>query len=310
MSKSTSQHRIRRLASVLCEIGAECLVLVSCLIAQSAFAAQISPAPGRVVLAAGDIADCASVLPQVSVAAATAAMVGSIPGTVLMLGDGAYPDGRLTDYTDCYHPTWGRLKDRTKPSPGNHEYRTGGADGYFTYFGALAGPGRRGYYSFDLGNWHIISLNSNLAGVSKSAQLAWLRDDLTRHRTGCQLAFWHHPRFSSGAHGDNPGVTDIWKILYEFGVEAVLNGHDHNYERFGRRDPAGRVDAPRGIRQFVVGTGGVPLRKFTRAAPVGRVRDASTHGVLKLTLRDGNYSWAFLPVGGGKFRDSGEGTCH
>lgn len=269
-----------------------------------------SPAPSvAVLLAAGDIAQCSSGNDE-----ATAAILDTIPGTVAVLGDNAYDDGSLVEYTDCYGPSWGRHKARTHPSAGNHEYQTAGAAGYWAYWGASAGVAGQGYYSYDLGAWHIVALNSNCAEVScaaGSAQEQWLRADLAAHPNACTLAYWHHPRFSSGAaHGDNPAVGPLWQALYEAGAELVLNGHEHLYERFAPQTPLGVADPAAGIRQFTVGTGGKGLYQVGTLKANSQVVENGTFGVLKLTLAAGGYTWEFVAAAGGAFTDSGTGSCH
>jgi predicted phosphohydrolase len=257
-----------------------------------------------IALVAGDIGDCDTDSDE-----ATAALLDSLPGTVLTVGDHAYPWGAAADFRNCYEPTWGRHKARTRPSPGNHEYDAAGAAAYFAYFGPSAGPTGRGYYSFDLGEWHVVSLNSNVAVEAGSEQGRWLRADLSAHRSQCTLAYWHHPLFSSGDHGNNPRLLDVWRILYEFGVDVVANGHDHDYERFGRQTPGAVADPVRGIREFVVGTGGTALRPFATVQANSRARESAVHGVLKLTLRAQDYDWEFVPVAGESFWDGGQGFC-
>ncbi|MFL6672754.1 MAG: metallophosphoesterase family protein [Massilia sp.] len=274
-----------------------------------------APVPGVTVYAAGDIARCAHPDPRFSGAADTAALVGgelaADPGAaVLTLGDHTYPRGTAAEFANCYGPTWGRFKDRTWPAPGNHEYSTASAAPYFAYFGARAG---RGHYSFELGNWHLVSLDSDLRPREHAAQLAWLRDDLARHPARCTLAYWHHPLYSSGGNGSIAKMRDVWELLYRAGAEIVLSGHDHDYERFAPQDADGRLDAARGIRQFVVGTGGAYPTPFLGMAPNSEVRDASSFGVLRLRLLDGGYEWEFLPVGElppGARADRGSGSCH
>ena len=264
-----------------------------------------------VVVAVGDIADCGSEADE-----ATAELVGGIPGTVLTLGDNAYPDGSAEDFEECYDPAWGRFKDRTRPSPGNHEYHTENAEGYFGYFGKAAGDPDEGYYSYDLGDWHLIALNSNCEEVgcgASSRQVGWLKRDLAANDgKRCTLAYMHHPRFSSGEeHGSTYYVKPLWEALHEAGADVVLSAHEHNYERFAPREPGGRADPEGGIRQFVVGTGGgegtYPIRD-----PIflSEVHDDLTYGVLKLTLRAGGYEWRFVPAEGGAFTDSGSARCH
>lgn len=261
-----------------------------------------------VLVGAGDIATCARQGDE-----ATAGLVAGISGTVIALGDTAYPDGTAAQFRDCYGPSWGRFKARTRPAVGNHEYNTTGAGPYYAYFGSSAGPSGKGYYSYDRGSWHIIVLNSNCSKVAcapGSAQERWLRNDLAAHPGKCTLTYFHHPRFSSGSHGNDTSVTPFWKALYEAGAEVVLNGHAHNYERFAPQRPDGTLDTARGLREFVVGTGGVEHAGFTNVGPNSQARDASTFGVLKLTLHSGSYDWKFVPVPGKTFTDSGSKSCH
>ena len=263
-----------------------------------------------VVVAAGDIAVCYGAGDQ-----ATAELLTQIGGTVLTLGDNAYRYGTPAAFADCYDPSWGRAKDRTKPSPGNHDYYSGGAEGYFGYFGEAAGERGRGYYSYDLGAWHVVSLNSNCEFVggcgAGSAQVRWLEDDLARNRKACTLAYWHHPLFSSGEkHGNTPEVRPLWTTLHAAGAEVVLSGHEHNYERFAPQDPLGKANPARGIRQFVVGTGGRSHYEITDPIANSEVHNDDTYGVLKLTLRPEGYDWRFVPVEGGRFTDSGGARCH
>ena len=260
----------------------------------------------QVLLAAGDIASCSS-----SGDAATATLLGAQAGTVATLGDNAYPDGTAADFANCYDPTWGRYKARTRPSPGNHDYHTSGASGYYNYFGTSAGPSGRGYYSFDLGTWHIVSLNSNVSMSAGSAQEQWLRADLAASTLPCTLAYWHHPRFSSGTtHGNFSAAQPIWQALYDFHADVALAGHEHNYERFAPQTPTGAADPTGGIREFVVGTGGVGHYSGHSAIANSVVFDGSTFGVLKLTLNATSYTWQFIPIAGQSFTDSGSGTCH
>lgn len=232
---------------------------------------------------------------------------------VLTLGDNQYEDGSYDKYLAAYARSWGRVKSVTRPAPGNHEYEDVGAAGYFRYFGRAAGPTGRGYYSFSLGGWHLISLNSNCreaGGCDKrSAQVRWLRRELAAHRTTCTLAYWHHPRFSSGQHGSDRSVAPLWKVLYESRADVVLVGHDHDYERFARLDPAGRVDAKRGVREFVVGTGGRSHHAFESSVIGSEVRDATSFGILALTLKPKSYDWRFVPAVG-SFTDRGSASCH
>jgi 3',5'-cyclic AMP phosphodiesterase CpdA len=272
---------------------------------------------GVTVYAAGDIARCAYPDPAYSGAAETAATVAAglahdPQAVVLALGDLTYPVGAAKEFTGCYAPTWGRFKDRTYPAPGNHEYYTPGAKPYFAWWGARAG---RGYYSFELGTWHIISLDSNLPPAAHAAQLDWLRADLARHPTRCTLAYWHHPLYSSGGHGSIPKMRDAWKLLYDAGAELVLSGHDHDYERFAPQDADGRLDPARGIRQFVVGTGGAYPTPFLLTVAHSEVRDSNRTGVLRLRLYSGGYGWEFvestrLSSFGVAPPDRGSAACH
>jgi hypothetical protein len=264
-----------------------------------------APATGEVVfVGAGDIADCGS-----SGDEATAALLDGIAGTVFTTGDNVYDDGSATQFAQCYEPSWGRHRARTRPSPGNHDYRTSGASAYYAYFGANAGEAGTGYYSFDLGDWHIISLNSNVGMSAGSAQEQWLRADLAATTRTCVLAYWHHPRFSSGDHGSSTAPRPLWQALYEFGADVVLAGHDHHYERFAPQTPDGVRDDARGIRQFVVGTGGKSHYAVTTPIANSEVANDDTYGVLLLRLYAGSYAWQFVPVAGGTFADAGDGSC-
>lgn len=263
-----------------------------------------------VLVGAGDIAKCwFGKISWFSGAEATATLLDGIEGTVFTTGDNVYSDGTTEEFRDCYDPTWGRHKTRMRPSPGNHDYNSPDARPYYRYFGDNAGPPGKGYYSYDLGAWHIVSLNSNVAAEAGSEQERWLRDDLAAHKIRCTLVYWHHPVFSSGRHGNNPHMRDIWRVLYEFGGDVVINGHDHGYERFAPQTPEGMLNTKRGIRQFVVGTGGAPLRDFRSPHTNSEVHNRSTWGVLKLTLHPTSYTWEFIPVAGGTFRDTGHAEC-
>jgi hypothetical protein len=271
----------------------------------------IGPTSDPILVAAGDIADCAT-----AGAIQTAALLDGIAGTVVTLGDNAYAGGSLSSFNSCYKPTWGRHLARTRPSVGNHEYLTGGAAGYFTYFGAVASPrdidcksNCRGYYSYDLGAWHIIVLNSEIPMSAGSVQEQWLRSDLATHPALCTLAYWHTPRFSSGANGNSLVPAAVWRALYEQGVDVVLNGHEHFYERFAPQNPDGAADPQRGIRQFVVGTGGAGLTGFGTVRPSSVVRNSNTWGVLTLALQATSYTWQFVPVAGKTFTDTGSANC-
>jgi hypothetical protein len=242
----------------------------------------------------------------------------------MAIGDNAYEFGSTTDYLSCYDPTWGRHKDRTRPAAGNHEYLTPGAAGYFAYFGATAAP-PGGYYSYDLGAWHVIVLNSTpqwaacqpaptspaegRACVGDVVQRQWLAADLGAHRQRCTLAYFHHPRFSSGMHGSQYEMQQFWDLLYAANVDVVVSGHDHLYERFAPQGPDGHADRRRGIRQITVGTGGAALYPFTSILPNSEVRNNTTPGVLAVQLGARRFQWRYIAVGGA-IVDSGTGSCH
>lgn len=272
--------------------------------------APAGPAPSPVsVVAAGDIATCAT-----NADSQTARLVARIRGTVLALGDNAYNRGTAREYAACYGPTWGRERARTRPVPGNHEYGTARAAGYTGYFGRSARPDGETWYAFDLGAWRVIALDSNCGQVggcgTDSPQGRWLSAELAANPRTCTLAFFHHPRFSSGFHGDQGAVAPFWNLLYAGGADLIVNGHDHDYERFAPQDPNGLADPKSGIREIVVGTGGAALRPFAGRQPNSEVRNATTHGVLRLTLSAGGYAWSFVPVAGATFSDAGQGVCH
>ena len=284
------------------------VLLLGALLAMPATAAQsawAAPNPGATLLAAGDVATCGN-----EGDSQTAAVVAQNPdGTVAALGDLAYRDGTAAQFAECYQPTWGAHKSRTRPVPGNHEYHTANGGPYYDYFGAAAGPRGKGYYSYDIGAWHVVALNSEAKTGPRSTQLRWLRKDLAANNKSCTLAYWHKPRFSGGKYKDSTKYQPFWQALYDADAEVALAGHDHNYQRFRPMTPTGAADARRGIREFVVGTGGrghYALRTDSRRE-AGNDTDL---GVLKLTLRDGGYDWKFLPVAGGSYTDSGSGTCH
>jgi hypothetical protein len=303
-----------------------------------------------VLVGAGDIARCyepedpASITPpEETQAEATARLLDRIPGTVMALGDNAYEFGSTLDYLLCYQPTWGRHRERTRPAAGNHEYLTPGAEGYFMYFGLRAAP-PLGYYSYDLGSWHVVVLNSTpqvyacwppeleegrppdfpnppeppdelnpaagRACAGDVAQQLWLAADLAAHPARCTVAYFHHPRYSSGRHGNHYQMQRIWDILYAHGVDVVVSAHDHVYERFAPQDPDANRDEARGIRQFTVGTGGAELYEFEEIQPNSEARSDDTFGVLALALGGGAYGWRFHPTTDGGFTDSGTDECH
>ncbi|MEO7869725.1 MAG: metallophosphoesterase [Candidatus Limnocylindria bacterium] len=262
--------------------------------------------PGAVVLlAVGDIGSCDGLEDE-----AVADLVARLPGTIALLGDIVYPDGSPADFVDCFDPAWGPLLPRIRPAPGNHEYQTTDASGYFSYFGAVAGTPGEGWYSYDLGAWHVIVLNSNCYAVggcdAGSPQLAWLEADLAASGvadpTACTLAYWHHPRYASGRHGDDDRTARLWNVLAAAGADLVLAAHDHHYERLTPVD---------GVRSFVVGTGGRSLYELTRlAGPHTELRVNDSHGLLMLTLHDASFDWRFVPAPGSTLLDAGTGECH
>jgi len=268
-------------------------------------AAPPAVAADPVLVGAGDISNSGSG------DSATAALLDNIAGTVFTAGDNVYPDGTLSQFNTYYNPTWGRHKSRTRPSPGNHDYHTSGAAGYFNYFGAAAGSPSRGYYSYNLGNWHVVAINSNIARGVGSAQEQWLRSDLAANTRPCTIAYWHHPRFTSGAnHAPNTSMGPIVQALYDFNAEVVVAGHNHQYERFAPMNPSGQLDNTRGIRHFVAGMGGASHYSFGTIRPNSQRRNSDTYGVLKFTLHANSYDWQFVPQAGKSFTDSGTTSCH
>jgi hypothetical protein len=271
--------------------------------------ASSAPVVDPVFVGAGDIADCGTNGDE-----ATAALLDGIAGTVFTAGDNAYPAGTAVDFQKCYDSSWGRHKARTRAAAGNHDWETQGLAGYLAYFGAAGqGPGGTSWYSYDLGTWHIIVLDSDCDKVGCGAdtpQGTWLAGDLAASKATCTLAIFHHPRFSSGEHGNEPVLDAFWRPLYAAGVDVIVNGHDHDYERFAPQDPDGKPDTKRGIREFVVGTGGTTLRGFQTTAANSEVRLSNSWGVLKFTLRDGSYDVEFIAAGN-DFRDRGTAEkCH
>lgn len=233
---------------------------------------------------------------------------------VLPLGDNQYEYGILSTFEQSYDPSWGRVKDISYPVAGNHEYYRDNAKGYYDYFGERAGDRAKGYYSYNLGNWHLIALNSNCSNIGgcdeNSPQMQWLKEDLEAHKNQCTLAYFHHPRFSSGKHGNHAQLDQIWKTLNQAGVEVVLSGHDHHYERFAPQDSEGNLDYGQGMRQFVLGMGGRSHYPVVKIQPNSEVQNSNTYGVLKLTLHSESYSWEFVPEIGETFSDRGSDLCH
>ncbi len=261
-------------------------------------------------MGAGDIADCG-----LKGDSKTADLVAAIDGTVFTAGDNAYPDGTKRQFSDCYGPTWGRFLERTRPAPGNHEHNTRKLAGYLDYFGGAAAPDGKPWYSYDLGTWHVIVLDSSCDHVGgcgqDSEQGRWLADDLAASSATCTMAIWHHPRWSSGEHGSDRDVAPFWTLLYAEGADVVVNGHDHDYERFAPQDPKAHEDSERGIREFVVGTGGATLRPFLPFlhAANSEVRDSLDHGVIRFVLHPSSYDWTFISTANG-VTDQGTGSCH
>lgn len=265
-----------------------------------------SVGPGAtVLLAVGDIGSCDGTDDE-----AVADLAARLPGTIAVLGDLAYPDGSPADFADCFDPAWGPLLPRIRPAPGNHEYQTTDASGYFSYFGVSAGTPGEGWYSYDLGAWHVIVLNSNCDAVGGcglgSPQLAWLEADLAASgaadSAACTLAYWHHPRYASGRHGDDDRTARLWNALAAAGADLVLTAHDHDYERLAPVDE---------VRSFVVGTGGRSLYELTRpTGPHTELRVNDSYGLLMLTLGESAYEWRFVPALGNSRVDAGTGECH
>ncbi len=257
-----------------------------------------------VLIGAGDVADCTSDGRE-----QTARILDTIDGTIFVAGDIAYRRKNIPDpIHDCYDATWGRHKARTRPAPGNHEYDTGNPAQYFAYFGAAAGP-PNGYYSYEIGTWHVIALNTAVAIGRETEQLAWLRRDLEAHVGRCTVAYMHHPRFSSGPHDERERLIPIWEEFQDFGVTLAVAGHDHIYERFMPLDAQGNRDARAGVRQFVVGTGGAHRYDIQAPSFGSEARSTTGFGVLKLTLLPDRYRWEFIPVDADGFHDRGEAPC-
>jgi len=269
----------------------------------------VVPAGAVVLVGAGDIARCDSTADE-----ATARLLDTVAGTVFAAGDNAYERGSRAQFRDCYDPSWGRHRARTLPVAGNHDWETAGAAGYIDYFGAAARPDGRTWYSTTVGAWHVVILDSNCERVGgcgpDSEQARWLVDDLREDSARCTVAIWHHPRFSSGQHGSDPRFDAFWRALFEDGADIVISGHDHDYEVFAPQDPTGTRDDAAGIRAFVVGTGGAALRAFDEPVANSEVRNATSHGVLRLALWPDRYEWQFIPVAGREFTDQGSAACH
>lgn len=270
-----------------------------------------APVADAVLVGSGDVGECNSNGDE-----QTAEIVKTIDGTVFITGDTAYPDGTAQNFVDCYDPSWGQFKDRTRPAIGNHEYNDPDAQGYFDYFGEAAGEPGKGYYAYTAGTWRVIVLNSNcsrggdLAGCDPNdPQLEWLREELAANQNSCTVAYWHHPRWSSGEYGDDVNMSTFWEVLYDAGADVVLSGHEHYYERFAPLDADGNRDDQDGMRQFIIGTGGGDQTLTATPREHSEVIGLETYGVLKLTLKTGGYDWEYVPVEGSTFTDSGSGSC-
>jgi len=287
-------------------------VLLACTTVVLTAGQSVGQTATATLVGAGDIASC-----SYNEDSATATLLGRIPGTVFTLGDNAYPYGSGKNFRNCYKPTWGKYKKRTRPTAGNHEYlHTTAARPYFDYFGWRAGRPSRGYYSYDRGAWHIVALNSNCNKVGgcgrHSTQGRWLRKNLADHPSRCTLAYFHHPLYASGTGSDTPEVKPLWRILYSHGADVILSGHAHRYERFRPITPNGEPDPENGIRQFIVGTGGNSGggEIHYNQAPGVQDKKLRTSGVLRLDLGFDSYTWKFVPIAGKIFTDSGTDVCH
>jgi hypothetical protein len=265
--------------------------------------------PGYALFAgAGDITSCGDGDRQ------TAELLDRIDGHFFTAGDTSNLDGAYSEYTDCFDPNWGRFKERLHPAAGNHDYYTEGAAGYFQYFGGAAGDPDKGYYSYNYGGWHMIVLNSNCEKVGGcadgSAQEQWLRNDLSQNKTQCTIAVWHHPLFSSGVGGNIDWSRPFWDALYEYGADIVINGHDHDYERFAPQTPWGAVNNAIGIREFVVGTGGTYFTEPGTDKANSEIRIFNRFGIILLALGNSDYYWEFRSTPNGEVLDSGHAFCH
>jgi hypothetical protein len=275
--------------------------------------AAVKSIPKTIVIA-GDIA-CAPGLPTTDFACRasdTAKLVTVLkPDAVLTAGDNQYPNGALSDLQANYDKTWGVFKDKTYPTPGNHDYGTTNASGYFDYFGSRAGEKGKGYYTYKIGDWQLFALNSEIDISKGSPQLIWLEQALDANKSTCSLAYWHKPRFSSGWHPSDSAYDAVWRLLYDHRVDVVVNGHSHAYERFLPQNPDGVYDHANGITQFVSGMGGKDSEKLDAPLPNLATRQNHAFGVLKLTLYPKYATYEFVPIPGQQtFVDSGVVSCH
>jgi hypothetical protein len=270
---------------------------------------QPTAATDPVLVGAGEIGECGP-----SGDEETAKLLDGIGGTIFTVGNNVYPNGSAGQYAMCYGTSWGRFESRTRPAAGNVDWQTEGALGYRGYFGpAATNADGKTWYSYDLGRWHVVVLDSTCARTGgcdgASPEGRWLATDLAANHARCTVAIWNQPRFSSGEHGNDLEVEPFWQALYSAGADIVVNAHDHDYERFKPLTPAGVVDIEKGIREFVVGTGGTPLGTFGPSKTNSDIRASVSQGVLKLTLHPGGYDWQFIPTSGA-FSDSGSAPCH
>ena len=287
-------------------------VVTASVILATVFAAAPSARADSVVMVAGDIVcppRLATTPTKCRDEQTSDILLANKPDRVLTAGDNQYDEGKFRHFRNAYHLTWGRLKDITRPTAGNHEYRTEDAKGYFNYFDSRAGKPNKGYYGFKQEDWQLIALNSNIGVRRGSRQVEWLRRKLTTNPSNCTMAYFHHPLYSSGEHGNNPKMKPIYRLLHGAGVELVIAGHDHNYERFAPMNAFGERRSD-GVRTIIVGTGGANHRPIANVKPHSRVRNDDTFGVLKLILRLNTYDWEFIPEEGKSFTDSGSDDCH
>jgi len=301
-SLDTAKARVSASGLVLARDTGVVTIVATAGAARGSARLAIGPA---VLVGAGDIGAC-----DLPGARKTGELLDRIPGTVFTTGDNAYPNGTRGQFATCYDPAWGRHRARTRPTAGNHDYRVPGAASYFEYFGAAAAGRGKGWYAYDLGGWRIYALNSNVAAGAGSEQETWLRADLAARPRRCVLAYWHHARFSSGPHHTSTRAAALFQALYDAAADVVVTGHDHDYERFAPLAPDGTPNAARGVRQFVVGTGGGGLYEFGSVERGSEFRYNAGWGVLKLTLYPRGYAWQFLGVDGARVIDSGSGACH
>jgi acid phosphatase type 7 len=287
-------------------------LLLAPLPASAASLAGTGGAETVTLVGAGDIAVCGTERDSATAALVQDVLNSDPTAIAFTSGDNAYPDGSPEDFNNCYEPTWGVFKARTRPTPGNHDYLTPGAAGYFAYFGRRAGPEGRGWYKILAGTWRVYMMTSECPVDSSCfrKQLRWLKADLRNNPRECTMAVWHRPLFSTGEHGNSVRMRQVFSVLYNRGAELVINGHDHGYQRFKPADAMGIEDPTRGIREFVVATGGASLYAFETDSALLEARDNTSHGVLKLTLAAGSYSWEFIPVPGKTFTDTGSADCH